>query len=120
MFSKETTMSILNQYEQLKNELKRILKIMDSFSRNITDIDFHEAHADFHVSYEDCCMGCWGHNDVNIPFELVGQSDDVIHEFIKAKRKREKQESDEQYMKEKREKELRQLKELSQKYPDAM
>lgn len=118
MFTKESCITTLTQYDHLKDELERILKIIDSYSHNITSIEFSDDS--FHVSYEDCCMSCWGTNDATIPFELVGQSDDVIHEFIKAKRKREKQESDEQYMKEKREKELRQLKELSQKYPDAM
>lgn len=118
MFTKESCINTLAQYDHLKDELERILKLMDSFSHGITSINISDDS--FHVSYEDCCMSCWGTNDATIPFDLLEKSDIVIYEFIKAKREREKQEADEQYMKEKREKELKQLKELSQKYPDAM
>lgn len=118
MFTKESCITTLTQYDHLKDELERILKIIDSYSHNITSIEFSDDS--FHVSYEDCCMSCWGTNDATIPFDLLEKSNVDIQEFINEKRKREKLEKDEQYKKEIREQELRKLKELSQKYPDAM
>lgn len=118
MFTKETCTNILKQYEQLTDELERILKIMDCYSRNITSVEM--ANDFIHVSYEDYCMGTWGHNDTYIPFNLIGATEDDIKSFVTIKNAQEKAEQEERYKNEQIARELKQLKELSQKYPNAM
>lgn len=115
MFTEDEVNKILGDYSRLRDELHRILSIMDSGASSINSVSFNGEV--FEVQYDYSSMGQWDSDCIDIAFSLFGKTSTEIKQYV-AEQQRIKTEKDRQEHAERvRQNELTELNRLQEKYP---